>query len=245
MDTKSIIHERLNNEDLIKIYLAEYDAIERLHIHYDTLNMNMTAFITAGIITVWGIVIQAAFQADSLIYNSTFVNIVSVLALVLFAILSIWIRYLTIHRCIVIQKLIRSHKIEKAFGITQNSIFILNPANLYGDINSDFVRRRPGGHTLELFLYFMLSTFGGTIAFLFQLHLRTRFTYKSFMLIGLLIICLILAILWMSFCKLDAVKHMEQEGPVPVGLPWNYLFIVVKPINSFLRWFINFNKREF
>ena len=89
-----------NREEKVKLLLAEYEAIERMHAHYDVLNMSMTAIITAGVFTVWGITIQSAFQSHAPIDNLAFVNSVSVLALLLFSILSVWIRYTTIHRII-------------------------------------------------------------------------------------------------------------------------------------------------
>jgi hypothetical protein len=62
---------------------------------------------------VWGIVIQAAFQPHMPISDPAFANAIFLLALAIYAVLSVWIRYTTIHRCIVIRKLDRSHEIEQ------------------------------------------------------------------------------------------------------------------------------------
>jgi hypothetical protein len=140
-------------ENKIKVLLAEYQAIEQMHAHYDVLNMSMTAIITAGILALWGIVIQTAFQANSPFENSVFVDSVGILALTVFMALSVWIRYVTIHRCIVIQKLNRSHEIEGVLRMKQNTIFRYSAERLRAPIYTENAKRRPGGHTLELLLY--------------------------------------------------------------------------------------------
>jgi len=226
-------HSTLDSDANLKVLLAEYNAIERMHAHYDVLNMSMTAIITAGVFTIWSIVVQSAFQPHAPINNPLFVNSVSVLALLLFAVLSVWIRYVTVHRCIVIRKLSRSHEIEKQLQMRQNLIFRYDPERFRAPITSDKARRRPGGHTLELLLYLALSIFGVIIAFLFQWHIQLRWTLKSYILIAFLGITPLFAILWMTFCKLDAIVQME--GEVEVGLPWNLLFSIAEPINKSLR----------
>ena len=115
---------RFSLENRLRILLTEYEAIERMHSHYDILNMSLMAVVTAGVFTIWGLVTQAAFQSNNPIENPSFVNDISILALVVFFVLSIWIRYMTIHRCIVIHKLNRSHEIERKLGMEQNLIFV-------------------------------------------------------------------------------------------------------------------------
>ena len=242
MDGRSSPASQFDLKDTIKVLLAEYKAIERMHAHYDILNMSMTAVITAGVFTVWGIVIQTAFQPHAPIDNPTFVDSVSVLALALWLVLSVWVRYMTIHRCIVIQKLNRSHEIESVLRMKQNSIFRYKSQKLIAAPDSDTVKRRPGGHTLELLLYLSLSTFGGLIALVFQWHIRMNFIPLNYILIGLLLISPLLALLWAAFCRLDAVQYMA--GKVEVGLPWSILFSVVEPINRFLRWLLNIRMYE-
>jgi hypothetical protein len=246
---EQLIDEQLSSnplfspENKIKILLAEYQAIEQMHAHYDILNMSMTAIITAGILTLWGIVIQTAFQANSPLDSQVFVNSISVLALTLFFVLSIWIRYTTIHRCIVIQKLNRSHEIENILKMKQNLIFRYNAERFRAPIDSDNAKRRPGGHTLELFLYLSLSTIGGIIAFIFQCHVWANWAFTSYIIVGSLVISPFMTILWMSFCKFDVITTIK--GRVEVGFPWNFLFIFVIPINNFLRRLINFHTRQF
>ena len=223
-------------DDRLKVLLAEYDAIERMHAHYDILNMSMMAFVTAGVFTIWGLIIQTAFQPHAPVEDPFFVNSVSIFALLLFFGLSVWIRYMTIHRCIIIQKLNRSYEIEKELGMRQNSIFWYDAAKLSAPLDSNIpVRRRPGGHTLELLLYVALSTFGGFTAVVFQWHIRLNWNNWSITLLVLLLISPLLAILWMAFCKLDAMEHIEN---VEVGFPWNLLFPLIKPINRFFRYLL-------
>jgi len=231
-----------NKAETIKILLAEYAAIEAMHAHYDLLNMSMTAIVTAGVFTVWGIVIQSAFQPHFPVDNKTFVNSVAVLAFLLFIVLSVWIRYTTIHRCIVIKKLNRSHEIEAILRMKQNQVFRYKPEQLTAPLTSEEAKRRPGGHTLELLLYLSLSTFGGIIALLFEWHVKSEWAFKNYVLIIILLLAPLLAILWMTFCKMDATLHIR--GKVSVGLPWNFLFAVATPINSFLRRLANARKSE-
>jgi len=234
--------ENISIAEKVKILLTEYEAIEKMHAHYDVLNMSMTAIITAGVFTVWGIVIQSAFQSHPPTSQLLFVNSVSILALLLFMVLSVWIRYTTIHRCIVIKKLNRSHEIEETLGMKQNLIFHYDPQKFEMPFTSDDAVRRPGGHTLELLLYLSLSTFGGMIALLFQWHLKSSWTEKSYVLISLLIIAPVFAVLWMTFCKLDAM--ISIKGKATIGFPWNILFAIIKPITKFSRWLVNLKKGE-
>ena len=232
-----------SKEEKIKLLLIEYESIERMHIHYDVLNMSMTAIITAGVFTVWGIVIQSAFQNHSPIDQHLFVNSVSILAFLLFMVLSVWIRYTTIHRCIVIKKLSRSHEIEQILRMKQNLIFRYDSWKLKAPLTADdMVRRRPGGHTLELLLYLSLSTFGGIIALLYQWHMKSSWDFENYILVVLLLIAPMLAAFWMTFCKLDAMVSIK--GKTTVGLPWNILFAIVEPINRVLRRLINWREKE-
>jgi hypothetical protein len=170
------------------------------------------------------------------------VNSVSIFALSLFFGLSVWIRYMTIHRCIIIQKLNRSHEIEKELGMMQNSVFRYDAAKLSAPLDSNIpLRRRPGGHTLELLLYVALSTFGGLTAVVFQWHIRLNWNTWNLPMLVLLLISPLLAVLWMAFCKLDAMEHIENSE---VGFPWNWLFSLIKPINGFFRWLLNIGKRK-
>jgi len=232
-----------STENKIKILLAEYQAIEQMHIHFDVLNMSMTAIITAGVLALWGLVIQTAFQANLPFENSVFVNSISILSMVIFVVLSVWIRYTTIHRCIVIQKLNRSHEIENTLRMKQNLIFRYNAERLRAPVDSDIAKRRPGGHTLELFLYLSLTAIGYVISSIFQWHIRATWTVTSHIIIGFLLISPVMAILWTTFCKFDVVTTMK--GKVEVGPPWNLLFTIIKPINVFLRWLFNFKSMKF
>ncbi len=234
---------KFSSRDRVTILLAEYAAIQQMHAHYDVLNMSMTAVITAGITATWGLVLQAAFQAHAPIDNSVFVNSINVLALALFLTLSIWIRYATIHRCIVIVKLNRSYQIERELGMRQDSLFRYDAGKFSAPLDENCaVKRRPGGHSLELLLYLALSTLGGLTAFTFQLHLQGSWDLRNYILLVLLLTSPLLALLWAGFSKLDALEQLD--GKVVVGFPWNMIFVLVMPINRGLRWFLNIGKQE-
>lgn len=243
MNSESSPAPQFSAQDKLRILLAEYKAIERMHAHYDVLNMSMMAVVTAGVFTIWGLVIQSAFQSSTPVGSAAFVNSASVLAVVLFLVLSVWIRYMTIHRCIVILKLNRSAEIEQELGMKQNLIFRYDVERLSAPLDSDglLLRRRPGGHTLELLLYLSLSAFGGVTALMLQWCARLVWTPRSCLLIGLLLLCPPLAVLWMTFCKMDAMEHVP--GSV-VGFPWNALFALARPVNKVVRHLLNLGVRR-
>lgn len=230
----------------VLLYLEEYKAIEQMHIHYDTINASMTVVVTAGTFALWGIILQTGFQSPDYPYEDlSFANSISALALTVLAVLSIWIRYLTIHRCIVIQKLERSHEIERILGMKQNLLFFRNMSSLKipeEDDSSSGWKTKPGGHTLELLLYFFLSFIGIVLASIFQWHNRCVWEDVNKILFGILLITPFLSVIWIAFCRLDAIKTIS--GKVEVGFPWSFLFTFIKPINAiFRRIFYSFPKQ--
>lgn len=224
-------------ETKIQLLLAEYTAIEQMHAHYDVLNMTMTAAVTAGTLALWGIIVQTSFQSEDAYKSTLYVNNITALAIAMMLVLGVWVRYLTIHRCIVIKKLRRSHKIEKILGMKQNRIFRGNPNKLRNPGKDtkrlDNVRTRPGGHTLELLLYLSLTILGTVIASILQLSVYDQWRLTSILMIGILVIAQISSLFWMARCKLDVVGMIK--GKVEMGFPWTVLFDAIAPVNKFLR----------
>jgi hypothetical protein len=119
----------------------------------------------------------------------------------------------------------------------QNSIFKYNYSKLKEDIASNIqTKRRPGGHSLELLLYFSLSTFGGLLALILQWHIRDQWEGINLFLVIILVTSPFISILWMTFCKLDAAEYIPGCN---LGMPWNLFSKVAIPINRFARWFFN------
>ncbi len=233
MNNKFFERLTISDENYIKVLLEEYAAIERMHAHYDVINMSLLAIITAGVFAFWGIIIQTRFQSDFIDKEYLFANSVGVLSYLLLIILSVWVRYMTIHRCIVYKKLDRSQDIEDKLGMMQNKLFKYDRKKLSAPIDSDQIKRRPGGHTLELLLYFSLSTFGGVISLIFLWEIKDGFTFGNALLFVSLFFAPILSTFWMGFCKLDAMQTMRNK--VEVGLPWSVLFPTIILVNKFLR----------
>lgn len=131
------------------VMFEEYKAITDLHKHFDTMNLSMMSTITAGVFILWGIMLDG--RAGSLPPV-----VLVILAMIVFFVLSTWIRYMSIHRSIVTRKLARACQIEHCCGMSQNSMFQYD-----NEIRRN--RRRPGAHAAELAVYMLLTLLGATV----------------------------------------------------------------------------------
>jgi hypothetical protein len=131
------------------VLLEEYRAIVAMHKHFDTMNLSMMSTITAGVFVLWGIMLGGQNISPFFLI---------ILATVVFLVLTTWIRYMSIHRSIIVRKLARASLIEKQLGMKQNLIFQYND-----DVRQH--RRRPGAHATEIVVYWLLTLLGVGVMF--------------------------------------------------------------------------------
>lgn len=86
-------------------------------------------------------------------------------------------------------------------------------------------------------LWKRISEFGGMIALLFQAYLWPDWSILDYILVAQLLVAAILAVLWMTFCKKDAIVHIENK--VKIGLPLSLLFRIAEPLSRTMRRLLN------
>jgi hypothetical protein len=134
----------LQVEDDREIMLEEYRAILELHKHFDTMNLSLMSTITAAVFILWGILLGTEGLHPLFLVS---------IATVVFGILTTWIRYMSIHRSIIVRKLARASAIEERLGMMQNRLFQYND-------EVRIARRRPGAQAAEIGVYWLLTTMG-------------------------------------------------------------------------------------
>jgi len=185
--------------------LAEYEAIVNMHMHYDNINMGMLALVTAGVFVLWSTILQKSITTSLMIavHWSTFL------------VLSIWIRYLSVHRRIIVIKLSRSHEIEAELGMDQNTRFRF-------ENRMTWPRKRPGGHSLELSLYMALTLFGVFVALASALPASTTGVPGRLLTLGAILPVLI-AVWWSANCRVDVLQHIHGYDPPHYLQPFLHL----------------------
>lgn len=202
--------------------IEEYKAITDLHKHFDTMNLNMMSTITAGVFVLWGIMLgdRSRDLPPALLIA---------LSMVVFFVLSTWIRYMSIHRSIVVRKLARACEIESVLGMMQNTIF------QYDD-ETRRLRRSPGAHGAELTIYLLLSFLGATvmtygclddIAMISSVRPGLMSAISClWYLIPVLLFQGLFAIRWSVLCRtlvVEVVPHYQ----LPANKTMRWLFIVI------------------
>lgn len=139
--------------DKTEIFLKEYEATQEMALHYDSMNMQFSTYISAAVFLLWGLVLQI----DDIKKASFLIVMVELFTT---AILTMWIQYITIHRRIVVMKFDRIHEIEKKYDMLQHRMFRYDERRRLRGKSL----RRPGGHTIEIILYYVLVGFGVIIA---------------------------------------------------------------------------------
>lgn len=140
-----------------KILMFEYCRAQEMATHYDRTNMQFTSIVTATVFVSWGLVFRVDIGEIPILKIPPLIVLIETF---IFFMLYNWIQYTTIHRRIVVRKLNRIHEIERELGMKQHLMFKYDP---------NFVMRRPGGHSTEILLFGVLSSFGVCIALYSQL----------------------------------------------------------------------------
>lgn len=210
-----------------QILLAEYGEIQKLHVHYDTINMHWMSIITAGVSVLWGIIFRT-----EVVKSPTYVTF---LELFIFAILCTWIQMMSIHRRIVVLKLSRSHEIEEELGMDQDSRFRY-------DRKKEWRVRRPGGHGSELMLYFVFTLFGVFISLYAQLspfapvytdsitrylsawvnNISSSLNLIEWLRMIASILPILWAVYWIPRCRVDVAQFIRGFELPPRPISWLY-----------------------
>jgi hypothetical protein len=196
-----------------KILMFEYYRAQEMATHYDRTNMQFTSIVTAAVFVLWGLVFQVDIGEIPILKIPLLIVFIETF---IFFILYIWIQYTTIHRRIVVRKFNRVHEIERELGMKQHLMFKYNP---------NLVMRRPGGHSTEIILFGVLSSFGVCIALYSQAppvcislwwnYVLTHWRLGDWLLFIVSVVPIPLMIRHGLVCKKDVVSFIE--GYVP---PW-------------------------
>ena len=198
------------------VLLEEYKVIANMHEHFDNMNLSMMSTIIAGVFVLWGIMLTV---------SAPWVFVVTMEILV-FLILSGWIRYMSIHRGIVVRKLTRAHEIEEMLDMRQNLIF-------RDDDKIKRKRHRPGAHSVEIWIFLFLVALGSVVTLCTCLGV----TFEGEVPFS--------EILKITLSKLPCI--LVALAPLPLGAYWGIVCRVEVaqvipfyrlPENRFLKWLL-------
>jgi len=163
--------------------------------HYDNINMSLLALVTAGVFVLWSTILQKDLAPE----------LILAIHWLTFFVLSIWIRYLSVHRRIIVIKLSRAHDLETFLGMEQHSRFRY-------ELRNAWPRKRPGGHSLELSLYIALTLLGVSVA-LAGIFPASQASARGSVLLVLAFLPVVIAFWWAAHCRVDVLQHIKGYRP--------------------------------
>lgn len=196
------------------VLIEEYKIIAEMHKHFDNMNLSMMSTVIAGVFVLWSVLLNSITSRP---FSWALVVMINWIVLL---ILSGWIRYMSIHRGIVVRKLTRAHEIESILNMQQHLMF-------RDDDPIKRRRNRPGAHSVELWIYLFLVALGSVVSFALSVSTISQRGIQAMLLILLYLISnilpLVTAMYWAILCRVDVAQI----------IPFYRL-----PDNRFMRWLL-------